>query len=399
MTKKTILAIILTLLLLSMAIGLFIFYSLKQTQEASVRPVAIDPELVKLVNIPWSKRGEDSTVESLSNYVDEIAEQLNNPNTPLEAKKILMLKKALMLGTTRTDSVAIDSMSEAASLLRSVDQFIPQNDTDLSLKNSVVPSYLLLLIVSCYSSALGDELPAPYNEEYDRLRQEGYAEKAAMILSYLKYGDEALHENFSNDRITIALRAYLASMYLYGFGGERPELDAEILQGLKEEVAKYPAAEAILMIGDFKGEIEPAMYYAFAYDFAHTYGDQSVTPEINEQINANYEAVFDMVETKIQADETGKSIVNLLNIVNYLDSLHRRFDYDTVDKVLVDRLIDMYIENTLHNKETKDLFGGYMLEGRTIIGEWMPVRQHLYQVAKRYPKLQDFMEQFAGIEL
>ena len=383
--------------LLVLAVAAYFFYS-ERLERLTFQTQNEKSVFEEIKQDTWSSRGSDSTVEALNSYVAELTRQIEDPELSRTSRKLLMIRKSLSLGAVRMDGIPNDDINEAASILRSVYASEPQNDLEVLYKNATIPAFMNLLITSCYLPSLGGGLPSGFDTEYDQLRDRGFHEKAAVILAFHNFAHDALDEVYGNDISTIASRAYLGALYLYTFGEDAAEESENILRMLQIDIDQYDLSEPRTLTGLIKGEVEPTLYYAFAYDIANTHDTETVSDETNRAIDQNYKNVY-LATGKIAGDDTSRAVIDVLNTVAYLESLHRRYTPEELDVAEVDRLIDIFIESLSHNKETKGLFTGYLVEGKTEIGEWMLQRANFYDVASKYPKLKQFIEEVSGIEV
>lgn len=354
----------------------------------------------------WSTRNTESTVVNLDDYIAELDEQINDPTVSQTDRRGLLIRKAIALGTIRTLGIPRDSVKESASILRSLYNAEPTNESEEIYKNATIAAYINLLYSTCYDTTLGAELPEKYQNSHASFILNNHSPRASLILAYRDLAYSELDPKYYNDAYTVMNRAFISAMYLYAFGSKENSGDevgdeehARIVKQLSEDVLNYPYLERILYKGVNKSVIDPTLRYAFAYDIANTYGKGNVDDETNANIDYNYEYVYSTLAEMRPDDLTGNAMVNVLNTISYLESMHRRYAKSELNEERVNSLIELFIENVSLNKETKELFSGYFLEGMTEDGAWMPVRANFIKLAAEYPYLKTFFSESFGIEL
>lgn len=345
----------------------------------------------------WSNQDLDSTAQNLDDYIASLTQKIEDPTTPLTAKKLLLLRKAGALGTVRSTGGFDATVAESADILRSLYESEPQNANEEYYKYASVYAYIKLLPASCYREFLGEKLPSPYNETYTRLLAEGFIEKKAAILAVLDFAYNGVNEYVANDRGLVTKRANIAAQYLLVYGGENPEIDSKVYQDLLKDVLRYDALISIVT----QGAIQEAIAfsgYAIAYDLAYTFGATSILPETNAQIDKNYEDFYARID-EAEGDNVTKNILTGAHAIRHFSSLHRRYSEEELDQTVVDTTIDRIIDSILFNKDTKAMFAGYLLEARTDMGRWNTYREFFLVTAAEYPKLKEAIEELSGLEL
>lgn len=348
---------------------------------------------------PFLARGTDSTVEEMDQFLTEFDQALADPTILPAERKRLLIQKAQTLTTQRSFAISRDSYAEAATILRSLYESEPKTPGEVVTKNATIPAFLGALRASCYLGQLGKYLPGEYGGLYEKYLAEGHSLNGAVILAYRDFAYNGLDPKFSNDRAAVTSRAFISSVYLYSFGGEpNSTLEREILKGIQEDVAQYPFLEKKLYVSQIKGELEPAQSYAFAFDIAHTHLAADVGRDLNKQIDQNYEDLYPKLDAIIGNDLNSQHMIRALHTMFYLESLHRRYTEDERDHERVSQLVEGFMRDVSYSKETRNVFSGYFLEGKSSDGDWMKVRYNFFDVARKYPNLQAFMQESMGID-
>ena len=82
-------------------------------------------------------------------------------------------------------------------------------------------------------------------------------------------------------------------------------------------------------------------------------------------------------------------------LVQFLDSLHRRYTDATLDKSLVNLIIGDLFGAVTYNEATEANFRAFIADGKTDAINWMPARAHLYTYADRYQALGTLLSMYS----
>jgi hypothetical protein len=410
--KKTLRFIYLSIGVLLFGLSVFFLYT-KYIQnvesnltESNRRDREAEARSLDILKKPWAEQGRDSTQAALDKFVDEIDEKINAPGITINDKKKLLLSKAMALGTARSEATRHDNVLEASNILNSLYDVEVTNTSDDKFKYATLSSYMSMLHSTCYYPRLGNMLPGKYARWYKRLiEREKLPEKQALILAFDRFVHEGNDPRYWNDSSIAMNRAYLLGLYFDAYGSgvdpltlEPVDREAILWNKLKATVAIGTSTEPILVTGINRGEIDPAFRYAFAFDIFNTYSKSKIDVKTNEEIDANYEDVFELiVKNGGQIDVTSTAVSNILNSVFYIESMHRRYPNDVKTK-RINEVVDIFITSVSLNSDTKALYSGYFLEGTTKEGQWMPVRRRFLELVPEYPKLDKFFSETFGID-
>ena len=357
--------------------------------------------------LSWTEQtttnSSDSTFENANQFIRDLDIALEDPDASVTTKKVLTLRKALALSAVRGNSVGTDVIEEVTNLLNTLYTSPVGNEKEKHIKYAVIPAFINLLQSTCYVVTIGDMLPDPYDDLYRSYLDEGRNAKAALILAVREFAYEGIDPYYEDDIATVSMRAYLSAIYLLAFGQVKNPENEEILAELKEDLIKFGAPggnerlTAKTLNGMMKSQVEPPYFQALAYDVGWSHWRTNIVK--NPQIDEHYEDAFEAFTMLDETDLTSQAFLNVLNSINYLESIHRRYAASEIDTAKVDKLIDIFIQNVNYSKDVKGVFRGWLIEGQTLGGRWMPVRKGFLELAKNYPKLREYLEETAGIEL
>lgn len=345
-----------------------------------------------------------STIENENIILQKIDASLANEEMTDEMRNLLLIQKARRLISQSSGTMDKNKYFEAMEILGSMNERLQSRadeDPNSMLRYTILNSQLQTLELSCFLTDLGEKLPAPYDAEYRDFMAKGYSPKASVILAFRSLAYNSSDPTLPEHILTIARRVFLSAIYLDAFGKEHTDLDTDIFNALKKDLQLYRDLLERMNDGKFLVyKIYSAFQYAYAYDIVEMYEATTTTldQEKNRQIDVNYENAIDLAE-EISSDPVVQHINMSFISMFYLESLHRRYTAEDLDAEKVSNLIDMYIESASYSKETKNSFGLILGRGVTDEGRWLPVRIRFFEVAKKYPKLKDFIENLAGITL
>lgn len=299
--------------------------------------------------------------ENLNKTIEQINTDLQNPENTQEVQNELIFRKAAVASLVRGGSDSSNNRLESIVLF---DRFITSqatSESDIFRKDYAIVETVRNTFQCCLdvNSSSTKTIVQTLTEKYI---SQGYSKPVANLLMerelltlvspHHEYDSAVIYHNLTVITQLLDVR--------------KAELSKELTATLYTELGAYiekSGRGVPMLINSNVREIEVLLAYAYAYDIYHSFDPSKLTPEMNQNIDKNYQLAFTKLEQlhKQSTDTVTLNLFTIYNSVRYLRSMDKRYG-KSINLTEQNRVASILLNSIKSSEDTQNIIASNLRE-------------------------------------
>ncbi len=326
-----------------------------ETEESRLTKKQTEEKIIKEDEENLKDFSDYTSIKNQKEYIEELNKKIKNPNLSNTSKNLLLLRKAAVMATVRSDED--NNTKEVNSIIKSIVESKIENELDLFTKDFAIVTFLKLN----FQNRFINDVSSVYPETVDKYKKLGYKDTLLTLISLneiVSYVSKERKDDNNLIAVSIAIKSEIVNVYEKEVNKETYNL---ILKNLGDDLVLFNTSKLKTFTDPYNTTLESSLFYSYGYDIYQSKINKILSVEVNKKIDKNYEEVFTKLNSSEYGDKISINMMTVFNSMRYTTSLNKRYG-----KNIDNKRLDEVIKNTLkainYSEETQTITNMYIKE-------------------------------------